>query len=124
MKRTSRYRSSLICRVLLVAVIVAVSSTVSTTSAFAMKYFECKAVAVGVITGKRISVECSPGDGAIQYFELGVANAAEANRMYSILGTAFALGKRLGLFYSQSTSGLPEGCNPVNCRRLEGAIMR
>ena len=123
MKRTLRYGASLIGRALLVAGIVVVFNMVSTSSAFA-KYFECKAVAVGVITGKRISVECSPGDGAIKYFELGVANSAQANRMYSILATAFTLKKKLGLFYSESTSGLPTECNPVNCRRLEGAIMR
>ena len=122
MKRKSRYGTSLICRVLLGAVIVAVSSTVSTTSAFA-KRFECKPVHVAVIVGKRVGVRCNPGDGAIQYFELGVANAAEANRMYSILATAFALGKGLTLFYSPSTTDLPKNCAPVNCRRLEGAIM-
>lgn len=107
----------------LLAIIIFVSSMSFPKIAFAAE-FTCNPVDVATFPGKRIHVRCSPGSGAIQWFALGVSNEGEANRMLSILSTAFALQKKLTIWYSPNdTSGANIGCNPNDCRLIEGARM-
>src|SRR5215208_1759817 len=60
--------------------------------------FQCNPVNVAVFVGSRIHVRCLPGDGAIVFFALSVANANEANRVLSIASTALAVGRGLSIF--------------------------
>jgi hypothetical protein len=76
----------------------------------------------GVFPGKRIHVQCTKGDGDIKWFALGVSNDGDANRMLSILSTAFALQKKLTIWYEPGdTSGSSIGCKANDCRLIEGA---
>ena len=111
------------CYTILAAAIVCVSIAAIPRTAFAAQ-FTCNPADVAVFPGKRIHVQCSPGDGAIRWFALRVSNQAEANRMLTILSTAFALQKKLTIWYNQNdTSGANVGCNPSDCRLIQGARM-
>lgn len=109
--------------VMLVAFIFFASGMSFPKIAFAAE-FTCNPVDVATFPGKRIHVKCSPANGAIQWFALGVNNEGEANRMLSILSTAFALQKKLTIWYNPNdTSGASIGCNPNDCRLIQGARM-
>jgi hypothetical protein len=87
----------------------------------AEKAFQCTPIEVGTFPGKRIHVRCSPGDGDIKYFALGVSNASEANRTLSILSTAYAAKKRLQVWYDpDDVSGSAIGCKKADCRLIRG----
>ena len=88
------------------------------------KTFTCNPVDVADFPGKRIHVRCSPGDGAIAWFALGVSNEAEANRVLSIAATAFAAKKQLTIWYDPSDlSGGSLGCQNADCRMIHGIRM-
>ena len=106
-------------------VTVSLLSLALTTTVFAAdKFFTCTPVDVAVFPNSRIHVKCSPGDGPIQYFALGVKDDGEANRMLSILSTAFAAKKRLQILYNpDDLDGDKIGCLNKDCRLLRGATM-
>ena len=88
------------------------------------KTFTCNPVDVADFPGKRVHVQCSPGDGAISFFALGVSNEAEANRVLSIAATAFAAKKQLTIWYDPADlSGGSLGCNNSDCRMIHGIRM-
>lgn len=90
----------------------------------AEKTFTCNPVDVADFPGKRIHVRCSPGDGAISWFALGVSNEAEASRVLSIAATAFAAKKQLTIWYDPADlSGGNLGCNNNDCRMIRGIRM-
>lgn len=86
--------------------------------------FQCNPVDVAVFVASRIHVRCNPGDGAIAFFALSVANANEANRVLSIASTALAIGKRLIIFYDPADlSGANVGCDNSDCRLIQAIAM-
>jgi hypothetical protein len=88
------------------------------------KTFTCNPIDVADFPGKRIHVRCSPGDGAISWFALGVSNESEANRVLSIAATAFAAKKQLTIWYDASDlSGGSLGCQNADCRMIHGIRM-
>jgi hypothetical protein len=126
MKRGPMYRAfRKSSHAILVVVTVGVLSAAFTEGAFAAeKSFVCTPIEVGVFPKKRIHVKCSPGDGAISYLALGVADAGEANRTLSILSTAFAVKKRLTIWSDPAdTTGTGIGCQTNNCRLIRGVRM-
>ena len=90
----------------------------------APKVFTCVPIDVSVYVKQRVHVRCGPGDGAIQYFALGVSDQNEANRILSIVSTAFATQKRLNILYDPADlSGAPLGCVNADCRLIQGVAM-
>jgi len=126
MKISPLYRAFRVCRyAMLVAASVAILSVASTKIAFAaVKTFTCDPIDVAVFTNKRIHVRCSPADGTIAWFALGVTDSGEANRMLSILSTAFTAKKKLTIWYDPAdTSGASIGCQTNDCRLIIGVLM-
>jgi hypothetical protein len=123
MNRSLLYGVFRICRfALLVAVAAGVMSAASPKTAFA-KAFTCHPVEVAVFPKSRLHVRCFPGDGAIEYFALGVADA-DANRTLSILSTAFAAEKSLMIYYDPADlSGVTISCLLQDCRLIQGAAV-
>lgn len=98
--------------------------TVSHGARAAEKTFTCNPVDVADFPGKRVHVRCSPGDGAISWFALGVSNEAEASRVLSVAATAFASKKQLTIWYDPADlSGGGLGCNNGDCRLIRGIRM-
>jgi len=124
MNRSLLYVAFRICRLaLLVAVAAGVLSTPKAAFA-ATKTFTCHPVDVGVFPKNRIHVRCSPADGAIEWFALGITDEGDANRMLSIVSTAFATKKRLTIWYDPADlSGAGIGCLTKDCRLIQGARM-
>ena len=119
MKRRSFYGVFLMC-IMLTACTIGIASV-----AFAAeKTFTCNPIDVGVFPKKRIHVRCEPGDGPIRWFALGVSDAAEANRVLSILSTAFVTKKQLTIWYDPADlSGGSIGCLTSDCRLIRGVRM-
>jgi hypothetical protein len=87
----------------------------------AQKAFTCAPVNVATFPKSRIHVRCSPGDGAILYFALGLSSQEDANRALSIAATAFAAKKNLIIWYDPSDlSGAGFGCLTADCRVMLG----
>ena len=115
-----------ICRyAMLVAATAGVLSAASPQTAFAAtKTFTCHPSDVGVFPQKRIHVRCAPADGAIEWFALGIADAGDANRILSLVSTAYALKKSLTIWYDPADlSGGAIGCLTKDCRLIQGARM-
>jgi len=90
----------------------------------AQKTFTCTPVDVAVFVKQRVHVRCGPGDGAIQWFALGVSDQNEANRVLSLVSTAFATQKRLTVWYDPADlSGAAIGCANNDCRMIQGLAM-
>ena len=90
----------------------------------ATKTFTCTPVDVAVFVKSRVHVQCSPGDGAIKWFALGVGDQNEANRVLSVLSTALAAQKHLTIWYDPNDlSGGAIGCNTGDCRLIQGVRM-
>jgi hypothetical protein len=111
---------------------VSLLSLVPASTVFAAdKFFTCTPVDVAVFPNSRIHVRCSPGDGPITFFAfglkadaLGLKSDADANRVLSILSTAFATNKRLSILYNpDDLDGANIGCLTVDCRLIRGAVM-
>ena len=120
MKRNPLYGVSRIFRgAILLAATVGVLSIALTDVAFAAeKALTCNQVDVNLFP-RHIYVTCSPGDGAIQRFALGVDDAGEANRMLSILSTALVTKRRLTVWYDPNdVTGPSIGCMANNCRLI------
>jgi hypothetical protein len=84
------------------------------------KDFTCTAQGAGVYPGSRIHVRCNPGDGAIAYFGLSIANA-DASRVLSVITTAVAARRPLVIQYDPNDlSGAAFGCLTSNCRAIQG----
>lgn len=121
MKRSPLYSAFRMC---LYAILVAATVGVSSAAFAAEKTFTCNPIDVAVFPKKRIHVRCSPGDGSISYFALGVADAGEANRTLSILSTAFAAKKKLTIWYDPNDlTGASIGCQTNDCRLIRGVRM-
>ena len=101
-----------------------ISSVIFTGTALAApKSLTCNPDDVSVYPNSRIHVHCSPGDNflGVDYFALGVADAAEANRVLSVILSALVGRKQLTIFYdSADHSGASFGCDPSNCRAIQG----
>jgi hypothetical protein len=80
--------------------------------------FACTAQEVAVFPGSRIHIRCSPGDGAIFYFALSVANP-DASRILSLAATAVSARRPLFIGYDfNDTSGTAIGCRSNDCRLI------
>jgi hypothetical protein len=99
-----------------------ISSVIFTGTALAApKSFTCNPDDVSVYPQSRVHVHCSPGDGSIEFFALGVTDAAEANRVLSVILSALVARRQLTIFYdSADTTGASFGCDPSNCRSIQG----
>jgi len=82
-------------------------------------FFVCTAQEAAVFPGSRIHVLCNPGDGAIAFFALSVANP-DTSRVLSLAATAVAARRPLGITYDPSDlSGAAIGCLNSNCRLIQ-----
>jgi hypothetical protein len=87
----------------------------------AQKSFTCTPVNAAAFTKSRVHVRCSPGDGAIEYFALGLTSQDDANRALSIAATALAAKRNLIIWYDPSDlSGASFGCLNADCRVIIG----
>lgn len=73
----------------------------------------------------RIHVRCTTpavvGTSNIYYFAASgaPADAVTTNRFLTLLNTAYALGKPVGIYYYTSTSSNPPGCLTNDCRGID-----
>src|SRR5262249_35048890 len=82
-------------------------------------FFTCTAAEAAVFPGSRIHVRCDPGDGAIKYFALSVANP-DTSRVLSLVATAVAARRPLLIGYDPTDlSGAGIGCLNVDCRLIQ-----
>lgn len=87
----------------------------------AQKSFTCTPVNAAAFPKSRVHVRCSPGDGAIEYFALGLSSQDDANRALSIAATALAAKRNLIIWYDPSDlSGASFGCLNADCRVIMG----
>jgi hypothetical protein len=101
--------------------LVALTAASTGSARAAQKIFTCTPVNVAAFPKSRIHVRCAPGDGAIEYFALGLSNQDDANRALSIAATAFAAKKNLIIWYESSDlSGAGFGCSNAVCRVIIG----
>jgi hypothetical protein len=102
----------------------ALASASPQTTLAAQKSFTCNPIDVAEFPGHRVHVRCSPGDGAILYFALGLSHQEDASRVLSLAATAFAAKKKLTIWYDPSDlSGAAIGCLTSDCRLLQGIRM-
>jgi endo-1,4-beta-D-glucanase Y len=126
MKRNALYNALRVWGyAMLMASTVVVSSASLTKTAFAaQKVFNCNPDGVAMFPTSRIHVRCSPGDGSILFFALGVSNSAEANRVLSIISTALVTKRKLQIWYDPAdVSGASIGCQTNDCRLILGVQM-
>jgi hypothetical protein len=82
-------------------------------------FFLCAAGQAAVFPGSRIHVRCDPGDGAINFFALSIANP-DTSRVLSLIATAVAARRPLGITFDPSDqSGAAIGCQISNCRLIQ-----
>jgi hypothetical protein len=112
-------------RAILVAALIGGWTTLCTPVASAAeKSFSCTPVDVAAFPKSRVHVRCSPGDGAIAFFALGLTNQDDANRVLSVAATALAAKKKLLIFYDPNDlSGSNIGCLTSDCRLIRGIQM-
>ena len=86
--------------------------------------FLCNPDLVAVFPGRFISVHCTPGDGALAWFALGIVNP-DSSRVLSLAATAVAAKRTLSITYDPNDpSGPAFGCNVENnCLPLQGVMM-
>lgn len=79
----------------------------------------------------RIHVKCQPNVGGIGptivYFAAPTTSPADtrqANRLMSLLMTAWAFGRQPEVTWDDSTAANPPGCLAIDCRRLTGVKLR
>jgi hypothetical protein len=86
--------------------------------------FLCNPDLVAVFPGKFISVHCTPGDGAIAWFALGIVNP-DSSRVLSLAATAVAARRTLSITYDPNDhSGPAFGCEvQFACLPLQGVMM-
>ncbi|HJU40221.1 MAG TPA: hypothetical protein VJ724_11660 [Tahibacter sp.] len=88
------------------------------------KTFTCTPIDVGVFPATRVHVRCSPGDGNIQWFAVRDSDSGDANRVLSLVSTAFVAKKKLTIWYDPAdTSGGAWGCQVGDCRVIHGVRM-
>jgi len=85
-------------------------------------YFQCVIGNIAVFTA-RIHVQCTavvPGT-TIKYFAASGDSAHEltTNRFLTLMNTAFALGKPLGIYYLTDAASNPSGCGSSDCRAID-----
>ena len=82
-------------------------------------FFLCTAQEAAIFPGSRIHVLCNPGDGAIVYFALSVANP-DTSRVMSLIEAAVAARRPLGVTYDPNDlTGAAIGCINSNCRLIQ-----
>jgi hypothetical protein len=96
-----------------------VSALVASPAPVMANFFLCTAQEAAIFPGSRIHVLCNPGDGAIVYFALSVANP-DTSRVLSLIEAAVAARRPLGVTYDPSDlSGAAIGCINSNCRLIQ-----
>ena len=106
-------------RLALAGAIVGVCTLIASPAPVLAAFFTCTAAEAAVFPGSRIHVRCVPGDGAINYFALSVANS-DASRVLSLATTAVAVRRPLTISYDPNDlSGAGIGCLTVNCRLIQ-----
>ena len=87
--------------------------------------FACPTITNIAAFTNRIHVKCSTANGDILYYAYAndAANAIVANQILAVANTAFALGSHVWVYYYDSTSYNPPGCNTGDCRGLWGISM-
>ena len=85
-------------------------------------YFSCAISNIAVFT-TRIHVQCTTvvPNTTIRYFAASGDSAHElaTNRFLTLMNTAFALGKPLGIYYLTDTASNPPGCGASDCRAID-----
>jgi hypothetical protein len=86
--------------------------------------FLCNPDLVAVFPGRFISVHCTPGDGLIAWFAIGIVNP-DSSRVLSLAATAVAARRTLSITYDPNDpSGPAFGCLVQNnCLPLQGVMM-
>jgi len=84
--------------------------------------FTCVIANIAVFTA-RIHVQCAatiPGTN-IRYFAASGDSAHEltTNRFLTLMNTAFALGKPVGIYYLSDSASNPSGCGSSDCRAID-----
>ena len=103
------------------ALVSAVLVALTQTAHAAQKTFSCTPVEVATFPKSRIDLQCSPGDGAISYFALGLSSQEDANRVLSLAATALTTKRKLLIFYDPNDqSGANIGCQTKDCRLILG----
>ena len=116
---------------ILAAVSVSLVCLASATTVFAAdKSFTCTPVNVAVFpkpSSSRVHVKCSPADGSIAFFALGVKDdGGDANRVLSILSTAIAANKQLTIIYETESNNVDAKSvclGKQDCRLIRGVVM-
>ena len=80
--------------------------------------FFCSEVNNVAAFNNRVHLRCSTSNGGILYYAYATdpANVATANQILAIANTAFALNKGVWVYYYDSTSYNPPGCNVSDCQ--------
>ncbi|MFD0363042.1 hypothetical protein ACFQZZ_16480 [Nocardia sp. GCM10030253] len=75
---------------------------------------------IGVATYKdRVHVRCAAAVGGIRFFAVSTSDAAHAARILSVISTAQAAGRTLGIDYDPAdTRGTSFGCQSHDCRTI------
>ena len=106
-------------RVALAAAVGGVGALITSPAPALANFFLCTAQEAAIFPGSRIHVLCNPGDGAIVYFALSVANP-DAGRVLSLIEAAVAARRPLGITYDPNDlSGAAIGCINSNCRLIQ-----
>jgi len=106
-------------RLALAGAVVGACALIASPAPVLAAFFSCTAQGVAVFPGARIHVRCNPGDGAIAFFVLSVANP-DASRVLSLATTAVVARRPLGITYDPNDlSGAAIGCRNVDCRLIQ-----
>jgi hypothetical protein len=110
-------------RRILAGAVVGTYTLIASPATVLAAFFTCTAAEVAVFPGSRIHVRCDPGDGAINYFALGVGNP-DTSRVLSLATTAVAARRPLVILYDPNDlSGGAVGCLNINCRLIQGIFL-
>lgn len=81
--------------------------------------FTCTAQGAAIFIGSRIHIRCNPGNGAIAFFALSVANP-DASRVLSLIATATTARRPILInFDPNDLSGAAIGCRTQDCRLIQ-----
>jgi hypothetical protein len=88
----------------------------------APKLWECRVAEVGVFDN-RVFVHCWNPDGAIANWAYPTSQVERANRVLSVLLTAQATGRRVGILYDTTDDGSAFGCAVATCRPIQAVSL-
>jgi hypothetical protein len=113
------YRRTQGARLALAGTVASACALVAFPAPASANFFLCTAQEAAIFPGSRIHVLCNPGDGAIAFFALSVANP-DTSRVFSLVETAVAARRPLGITYDPNDlSGAAIGCINSNCRLIQ-----